>query len=150
MPNPPVGPLVERVRENLCEMTLRCYWGDHSIDPADLAALCEAVETLTAERGQLRQRVEQAEKAAKVTIEDCRRQGVSLGRGLANYGYQMAQDELAALRAEVARLEAAIRWALGETDEFRSREAGDGAFWWRTELCRRAFRRPPQEQGETR
>lgn len=32
----------------------------------------------------------------------------------------------------------AIRWALGEDDEFRMREEGEGLFWWRKELRRRA------------
>lgn len=32
----------------------------------------------------------------------------------------------------------AIRWALGENGEFKSRAAGAGGFWWRKELRARA------------
>jgi hypothetical protein len=49
------------------------------------------------ERGELRQRVQQAEKAARTTIEDCRRQGMSLGRALANYGAKMEAERAARL-----------------------------------------------------
>ena len=35
-------------------------------------------------------------------------------------------------------LREAIAWALGERDEFPLREQGQGAFWWRAELRRRA------------
>jgi hypothetical protein len=32
----------------------------------------------------------------------------------------------------------ALVWALGAGGEFKQREPGDGAYWWRRELCRRA------------
>jgi hypothetical protein len=38
----------------------------------------------------------------------------------------------------VERLTTAIQWALGEGDEFKSRGANDGAYYWRIELRRRA------------
>lgn len=40
----------------------------------------------------------------------------------------------------VKRLERAVRWALGELGDFpgRPRAPGEGAFWWRTELQKRA------------
>lgn len=38
----------------------------------------------------------------------------------------------------IAQLEGAIRWANGEVDEFRERKPGEGAYWWRKELMRRA------------
>lgn len=41
------------------------------------------------------------------------------------------------LRDERDRLARAIVWALGYTD-FRAREQGEGAYWWRTELRLRA------------
>ena len=43
-------------------------------------------------------------------------------------------------RAEVAacRMQTAIRWALGEGDDFPAREDGQGAYWWRNELRERA------------
>jgi hypothetical protein len=57
------------------------------------------VERVLKERGELRQRVQQAEKAARETIEDCKRRGVSLGRILANYGYTMLERDNEALRS---------------------------------------------------
>lgn len=47
------------------------------------------------------------------------------------------KKELQALRDENKRLRGAIVWALGYTD-FRAREEGEGAYWWRPELRRRA------------
>jgi hypothetical protein len=44
----------------------------------------------------------------------------------------------AAGTCRVCTLEAAVRWALGEGDDFPTREAGQGMYWWRTELRRRA------------
>lgn len=41
------------------------------------------------------------------------------------------------VRDERDRLARAIVWALGYTD-FRAREQGEGAYWWRTELRLRA------------
>lgn len=38
----------------------------------------------------------------------------------------------------IIQLENAIRWALGENGDFPPREEGQGAYWWRTELRRRA------------
>jgi hypothetical protein len=42
--------------------------------------------------------------------------------------------------ADLARLQDAITWAMGAhpTDEFRPREPGEGAYWWRKELRERA------------
>ena len=42
------------------------------------------------------------------------------------------------VEGKVRKLERAIRWALGEIGEFPPREEGRGAYWWRTELRRRA------------
>lgn len=36
------------------------------------------------------------------------------------------------------RLEGAVRWALGESGHFEKRAKGDGPYWWRRELRRRA------------
>jgi hypothetical protein len=46
--------------------------------------------------------------------------------------------ELAVAREALERYESAIRWALGEGDDFPMREPGEGAYWWRNELRRRA------------
>lgn len=43
-----------------------------------------------------------------------------------------------ALRRRCERLESSVRWALGESGDFRSRKDGEGAYWWRTELRKRA------------
>lgn len=53
--------------------------------------------------------------------------------------------EITELRATVARLEAAISWAMGEGDsDFGDREEGDKQprYWWRAELRRRALGEP--------
>ena len=42
------------------------------------------------------------------------------------------------LAAELNRLHDVIRWALGENGDFAQRPEGKGAYWWRTELRRRA------------
>ena len=50
-----------------------------------------------------------------------------------------AEQENAALRAKVARLEAAISWALGEAgSDFRGRRENEGPYWWRKEFRIRA------------
>ena len=78
--------------------------GDIVCNIAELLAAYTDIRTQLAaarkERGELRQRVEQAEKAARTTIEDCRRQGVSIGRSLANYACKMERE-----RAEAAERE---------------------------------------------
>lgn len=42
------------------------------------------------------------------------------------------------LRRKNARLLEAVLWALGESDTFTPRAEGDGQYWWRKELRRRA------------
>lgn len=46
-------------------------------------------------------------------------------------------------RGEVARLRAALTWALGEGDDFPVRQDGQGQYWWRSELRRRAALQAP-------
>jgi len=53
---------------------------------------------------ELNARATKAEAAMLVTVADCRRQGVSLGRVLANAGYAMMEARVVAAEAEVARL----------------------------------------------
>lgn len=38
----------------------------------------------------------------------------------------------------IRKFEEAIAWALGEADDFPHRREGEGAYWWRTELRKRA------------
>lgn len=54
-----------------------------------------------------------------------------------------------ALTARVKELEGALRWALGEEGEFPFRAEVQGAYWWRTELRRRALlpATPKDEKG---
>lgn len=55
------------------------------------------------------------------------------------------RDRLARL---VEGLTNAIRWALGEIDDFPPRNPGQGAYWWRTELRRRtALAAAASEEG---
>lgn len=53
--------------------------------------------------------------------------------------YLRLERELAEAEAQRDQMREAILWALGERDEFPTREPGQGAYWWRTELRRRAF-----------
>jgi hypothetical protein len=63
---------------------------------------CTVCRDRTRELGQLRQRVERAESAARITIEMCRKQGISLGRGLANWAAQDAEERLRLYRIKFA------------------------------------------------
>ena len=45
---------------------------------------------------------------------------------------------VSSLSAEVFQLRNAVKWALGEGEEFSMRPPKAGAYWWRTELRRRA------------
>ncbi len=61
------------------------------------------------------------------------------------------QPGTTALISRVEALEGAIRWALGEGDSnFKPREDGQGPYWWRKELRKRAAMEPltNKEQGE--
>jgi hypothetical protein len=54
-------------------------------------------------------------------------------------GEEFGPCPLCALRAKVARLEAAISWALGEAgSDFRGRRENEGPYWWRKEFRIRA------------
>lgn len=74
----------------------------------------------------LNRRCQRAESAALQNVEECRRQGISLGRSLANFGYsraerraeelsselQAARDQLRRKGEEVSDLEGRLRSAL--------------------------------------
>lgn len=109
----------------------RRLWSEHNVRIVEATGIdvpvcgitpVEAVEQLKRERGELRQRVEQAEKAARVTIDECRRQGVSLGRSLANYAATMereraerAEADAAAARAERDRVRLSLQQRVTQT-----------------------------------
>jgi hypothetical protein len=46
---------------------------------------------------------------------------------------------------EIRRLRRAVKWALGENGDFEQRPEGAGAYWWRTELRRRAGMSPNEK-----
>ncbi len=80
-----------------------------TVVPAHLVALCSDLDAAIerAERADNRaneyhRRAQAAEAAVTVTVDDCRRQGVSLGRSLANAGYR-------ALTERAERAEGALR-----------------------------------------
>jgi hypothetical protein len=79
-----------------------------AFDPATVLALIARVRELEAEVMRLRatnrelnRRATVAEAACRVTVEDCRREGVSLGRSLANAGYATLEAEIERLRGLV-------------------------------------------------
>lgn len=104
----------------------------------DLAALAQALEEVDTNTVRGRQHAREKMKLAAQTI-------AALDARLASL---TAEQGRAARDAE--RYEAAIRWALGETDEFPYREGGQGPYWWRTELRRRATLRGAPTPTETR
>lgn len=72
----------------------------------------------------------------------------------ATHALWIARQELAGLQARVDRLELAVRWALGEVDEFPQRPEpipgkpfSSPAYWWRTEFRNRAFGSSVPEAG---
>lgn len=77
--------------------------GTGGMDVAEDARLLVAeVRALRATNSRLNRRAQQAEAAAQVTIEDCKRQGVSLGRLLSAGGYAMRERERDEARADLA------------------------------------------------
>lgn len=67
-----------------------------------LSVLADEVKRLRDDSRDLRRRVQQAEKAARYTVDRVRREGYSLGRVLANAGYSMQEAEIKKLREKVA------------------------------------------------
>jgi hypothetical protein len=49
-----------------------------------------------------------------------------------------AADTIQALQSEVERLKGVILWADGQNGEWPERKPGEGAYYWRKELMRRA------------
>ena len=72
--------------------------------PFLLAEKDGVIERLRATNTALNRRATKAEGQVTTTIEDCRRQGVSIGRGLANAGYEALAAERDALLTEIERL----------------------------------------------
>jgi cell division septum initiation protein DivIVA len=82
---------------------------NEALDCAESAQVDDPVHVLAAEvkrlrdnSRDLRRRTQQAEKAARYTVDQIRREGFSLGRVLANAGYSMQEAEIRKLRQKVA------------------------------------------------
>lgn len=70
--------------------------------------LIDEVAALEKELKASRKREQAARKAAKTTIADCRRQGISMGRSLANWAAQNYMEEAQAAEAELERYRALV------------------------------------------
>lgn len=97
---------VERLRNKLAATQAELDGADTCLNNfkvivADLN--CEVMQ-LRATVTRLNRRTQAAEKAARTTIEECRRQGVSLGRGLALWGYCELREQRDILRAALQPL----------------------------------------------
>lgn len=124
------------------------------VNYADAAFICAArtaMPILLAELDRLRtreaelltantERVNEV-RAAQTTIATLQEQVRALRaeNEIQSCGERKLQQELACVYAANKRLRAAITWALGEGDsDFRLREEGEGPYYWRTELRKRA------------
>jgi hypothetical protein len=102
--------------------------------------LAEAVPDLSSEairqaRAYLKEHL--GEQCECAFFDDCIHNAVAIALG--------ARDERDAAVAERDALRAAVEWALGEVGEFPPRKPGEGAYYWRTELRRRAASSAPAE-----
>lgn len=75
---------------------------------AQMRLAAEMITGLLKDRGELRQNLGKAERAARVTIEQCRREGIPLGRALANAGFRMVDREREEAEREAALAKEAI------------------------------------------
>ena len=112
----------------------------------DHARLWERVADLEEQRNAMHRRAQAAEAGVGVTVEDCRRQGVSLGRTLANAGYRSIEEE----RDRLAQHAEALAQTLEEAVErhmvaatFMSHELDD----YRRDYPRPADGRGPSEEA---
>lgn len=127
-----------------------------------LVALAREAEQLTKENIELRHKLRAAERErdeeheAHEQIADHLLPLVGTADGSSVSAAQRAAVEIKHLRKKLESAESAlraqqdaIRWALGELGDFPARQEGQGAYWWRTELRRRAAMPPaPAETGE--
>jgi len=78
---------------------------------AGVAQLKAEIERLRQKNRELNRRLTRAEGAIETTVEDCQRQGVSMGRALANSAATKYKDESEKLSAVVDRCTALCkRW----------------------------------------
>lgn len=90
---------------------------------AEVEKLRAEVESLRATNRRLNRRATEAEGQVRTTIEDCRRQGVSLGRGLANAGYAAMEAERDAALNQAAKLQEQLDAASETAREYHGRLA---------------------------
>lgn len=70
-------------------------------------------------------------------FSDCKEQVELASEADIEYTALVASLKIA--HARIAKLENAIKWALGEKGDFPQRQDGQGSYYWRTELRKRAF-----------
>lgn len=112
MPNPTPSDRVREARDNVwlwCGDKERtgAEW-DAALDAYAAAIRAECAAEIAALRDTVRslnRRCQQAESVALVTVAECERHGVSLGRSLAGFAYAMAKREVEALKADRERLD---------------------------------------------
>lgn len=85
--------------------TLNAAWLKSLVDPPPSPAV--RAELRGGLSTKLHRRLQLAESAAQVTVDQCKRQGISLARGLAGWAYTKASAERDEARAELERLRAA-------------------------------------------
>jgi len=80
--------------------------GDFALALSDLLLVAAEVRRLRVKKSELNRRCQQAEAAARHNVEECRRQGVPLGRYLANWTARDFERQLLEARAALASAEA--------------------------------------------
>ena len=83
----------------------------------DLTTLSRENAALRARVAEMHRRAQAAESAIGITIADCRREGVSLGRSLANAGYRSMEERAEKAEARVTGLRAALETYTCHLDE---------------------------------
>lgn len=86
---------------------------------ADVERLEKERDAARATITELNRRCQAAESAARQTADDCRRKGVSFGRGLANWAWADERRKQEALRADMERLTTELELMTIERDTLR-------------------------------
>lgn len=124
-------PLRERVDQILSVLV-----GYKALGPALLAAIMQAVEEDRAALVATIELLTEQGKVDRASAQYCPSCGWLAPGHARGCGNPIARAEAA--EAREAKLREAIEWALWERDDFPQRQPGDGEYWWRTELRRRA------------
>ena len=83
----------------------------------DIQKFKDDIKRLTEDKQELHRRCQKAEAANQVTIDDCKRQGVSIGRSLANAGYLKLESEIKRLEKENGQLKLDLIEQIGLCDK---------------------------------